>query len=332
MIAGQAHEAHVNGNGQSITVKFGTFNLTKTGYEQFQLSSLNVAGHSGGDIEALVLDGPAAQNAHFNLDPRRNAARRSSVLHHARPALKSRSSTMRRRLSRIPSRPTTWRAASAVAISACRSIRPRSGGSSFPCGTAARPDGEGPRGSPREKPGEAARQGRRCGGERFGNEGTGGHSHLIYPWRTGRNAEVCRHRQSRWRLHGLHRLLVSSRAEGMEVDRKLPRAAGWQMAARALFLQRELRQSRWAATTQGALRPAVDSHDRRKWQEITEAGFSCDATGKENRLDRFMGVERGLFFLSNGGFIPGYTRFGEKFTRPSAGGPPDIQLPLSSAN
>ena len=52
----------------------------------------------------------------------------------------------------------------------------------------------------------------------------------------------------------------------------------------------------------------------------------------ENQLDRFMGVERGLFFLSNGGFIPGSTPFGEKFARPGAGSPPDIQLPPSPAD
>jgi hypothetical protein len=42
-------------------------------------------------------------------------------------------------------------------------------------------------------------------------------------------------------------------------------------------------------------------------------------TGKENRLDRFMGVENGRFFLSNGGFISGFTKYGDKFTRLASG-------------
>ncbi len=63
-----------------------------------------------------------------------------------------------------------------------------------------------------------------------------------------------------------------------------------------------------------------------KWSEITEASFSHDPTGKAARLDRFMGVESGLFFLSHGGFVPGSTKFGEKFTRPASKGPPQIDF------
>ena len=63
-----------------------------------------------------------------------------------------------------------------------------------------------------------------------------------------------------------------------------------------------------------------------KWSEITEASFSHDPTGKAARLDRFMGVESGLFFLSHGGFVQGSTKFGEKFTRPGSKGPPQIDF------
>ena len=64
------------------------------------------------------------------------------------------------------------------------------------------------------------------------------------------------------------------------------------------------------------------------WTELTEASFSHDPTGKADRLDRFMGVEDGRFFLSHGGFVPGTMKYGEKFTRPATGAPPaDIKLP-----
>ena len=40
-----------------------------------------------------------------------------------------------------------------------------------------------------------------------------------------------------------------------------------------------------------------------------------------------MGVENGQFFLSHGGFVPGFTQYGEKFTRPAVGQPPsDVKL------
>ena len=62
--------------------------------------------------------------------------------------------------------------------------------------------------------------------------------------------------------------------------------------------------------------------DKSQWLELTQASFSHDPTGRADRLDRFMGVEDGQFFLSHGGFIPGFTRFGEKFSRPAVGKQP----------
>ena len=65
-----------------------------------------------------------------------------------------------------------------------------------------------------------------------------------------------------------------------------------------------------------------------RWIELTTARFSHDPTGKADRHDRFMGLEDGWFFLSHGGFVPGFTAYGESFTRPAAATPPtDIVLP-----
>ena len=72
--------------------------------------------------------------------------------------------------------------------------------------------------------------------------------------------------------------------------------------------------------------------DRGEWIELTTASFSHDRTGNVDRLDRFMGLENGQFFLSNGGFIPGFTKSGEKFTRPATGQVPAIELPPITTN
>ncbi len=40
-----------------------------------------------------------------------------------------------------------------------------------------------------------------------------------------------------------------------------------------------------------------------------------------------MGIENGRFFLSHGGFVPGFTESGTDFTRPATGTPPAITLP-----
>lgn len=65
-----------------------------------------------------------------------------------------------------------------------------------------------------------------------------------------------------------------------------------------------------------------------QWLELATASFSHDPTGRADRLDRCMGVENGQFFLSHGGFVAGFTKYGEAFKRPPVGQPPrDIQLP-----
>ena len=74
-VAGQSHEARATGAGKEpVTVRFGSFDIATAGYQRFTLESLNAPGTPAGDIDALILDGPASQDAHFNLKPRRNAA------------------------------------------------------------------------------------------------------------------------------------------------------------------------------------------------------------------------------------------------------------------
>jgi len=157
----------------------------------------------------------------------------------------------------------------------------------------------------------------------FGNEGTGGHSHLVYSWKTGEKQRFLITAKltdpdhtiysgyffrpdkkewmliSSWRaphdgnyLHGLYSFNEDFAGDNGYLQRK------------ALF------GNQWFRTADGA------------WHELTVATFSHDGTGRSDRLDRFMGVEDGQFFLSNGGFLPGYTKFGEKFTRPARGQPP----------
>jgi hypothetical protein len=168
----------------------------------------------------------------------------------------------------------------------------------------------------------------------FGNEGTGGHSHLIYNWKTGAKQRFIvtakptdathtvysgywfHPEQKKWQLisswkapkdgkylHGLYSFCENFGGINGHLHRK------------ALY------GNQWYRTADG------------QWHEQTTATFSHDPTGKTDRLDRFMGVEDGQFFLSNGGFIPGSTKFGTPFMRPATGHPPtDFNLTLFSQN
>ncbi|MDR1022378.1 MAG: DUF3472 domain-containing protein [Prevotellaceae bacterium] len=64
-----------------------------------------------------------------------------------------------------------------------------------------------------------------------------------------------------------------------------------------------------------------------EWVEVTEGGFTTDASGSAgHRLDYRGGVEDGKFFLQNGGFFSDNVKPGSKFTREPIGVQPDIDF------
>lgn len=150
----------------------------------------------------------------------------------------------------------------------------------------------------------------------FGNEGTGGHSHLKYLWKTGSKQRflVTAHPtdethttysgywfhpdENRWMLisswnapkeggymRGLHSFSENFLGENGHLVRKAKYG------------------NQWYRTSDG------------KWHEITEARFSHDPTGKEDRFDRTMGVEDNEFFLRHGGFLDGSLKYGTPMQR-----------------
>jgi len=163
----------------------------------------------------------------------------------------------------------------------------------------------------------------------FGNEGTGGHSHLKYPWKTGEpqrflvTSTPLEHDRAIFAGYWFHPegqtwMLISA----WDAPRENGRLRGFHGFSENFVgdngdrWRKSLHGNQWYRTADGA------------WHEVTRATFSHDPTGKSARLDRFMGVEDGRFFLSHGGFQDGFTRYGEAFDRPATGRPPDdLDLP-----
>jgi hypothetical protein len=327
-VAGKTSETTTKGAGDElVNVAFGTFDIATTGYQKFTLESLNSAGKPAGDIEALILNGAAIQAAHFNLKPRRNAA----SVHLAYPNLGFTNVDAfycevtgvetplwtyfeacgwhRGYFGMQVNSPTERRIIFSVWDSSNEAVS-------------------------RDKVGQEDRvtlvaKGKNVFSGDFGNEGTGGHSHLVYDWKTGQKQRFVviakptdathtiyagywfHPEQKKWvlisswkvpkdgaYLHGLYSFVENFGGDNGMLNRK------------ALY------GNQWLRTADG------------QWHEVTTASFSCDPTGKEDRFDRFMGVENGQFFLSTGGFLPGFTKFGEKFSRPPTGKAPlDLVLP-----
>lgn len=153
---------------------------------------------------------------------------------------------------------------------------------------------------------------------RFGNEGTGGHSHLKYPWKTGSvqkflvtatPIDETHTRFSGYYFHpdSLEWMLISSwdtPGEGGYM-RGLYSFSENFVGRNGHLVRKALYGNQWIAQPDG------------NWTELTSAKFSHDPTGKEDRLDRFMGLEKGQFFLSHGGFVDGSTDYGALFQRPA---------------
>ena len=123
--------------------------------------------------------------------------------------------------------------------------------------------------------------------------------------------------------YSLNDLLLRGRVSAPAIEKELP--SGDKVVEFRLIVTRIERggvDTLDIAAWSSKMRRSALSLKEGEWIEITEAGFSHDPTGKADRLDRFMGVEDGQFFLSHGGFIEGFTPFGQKFPRPATGKPP----------
>lgn len=161
----------------------------------------------------------------------------------------------------------------------------------------------------------------------FGNEGTGGHSHLVLPWKTGQYV----------------RFLVGCRPDG---DHTLyagyymaPGDTSWRLVAafRAPKDGKPLRDLysfsenfggdngyRWRESSfgNGWVRLADGT-----WKPLTEAKFTTDGHGRTERWDFDAFVKEGRFHLRHGGYTSGTAKYGDVLNLPSAAKRPKFDLP-----
>ncbi len=163
----------------------------------------------------------------------------------------------------------------------------------------------------------------------FGNEGAGGQSYLIYPWKTGNTYKFLT------RIHpdgngstvytswfyatDEHRWRLIASFSRPQTDTYYTRAHSFledfdpETGART---RKAYYGNQWARTVSG------------QWVELTKnARFTADETARKGaRMDYKGGVEGNRFFLQNCGFFNDYTAVGTLFDRQPAGQQPDIDL------
>lgn len=325
-VGGKSHEAVATGAGANETaVDFGVFKIGQ-GYQKFQLQSLAAKGKPIGDIDALILSGAPASDAHFNLKPRRNAAS-VHLAYPLPPDVKVAGFYCQATAEEDPvatyyevcgwhrgyfgmqvNSPTERRIIFSVWDSGHEGVDRAKVDQNDRVTLVAKGDGV-------------------FAGD-FGHEGTGGHSHLVYNWKT---RETQRFFVTAKPTDATHTLFSGYYFH--PDSKKWVLISSWNTPKDGGYLHGLYSFSENFGGSNGHLRRKalygnqwLQSNDG-QWIELTTASFSHDPTGKSDRLDRFMGIEDGQFFLSQGGFIPGFTKFGDKFTRPATGKPPEIVLP-----
>ncbi len=163
----------------------------------------------------------------------------------------------------------------------------------------------------------------------FGNEGTGGHSHLLYNWRAGET----------------YKFLVTAAVDTVAHTTTyagyffIPEMQKWKFVAafkapkdgKPLRRLYSFNENFWGLNGQLKRRASFGNQWIRKengeWRELTTSRFSYDATGKAgDRIDYGGGTEGNRFYLWNGGFENSNARYNDTFTRAANGTRPVIDL------
>jgi hypothetical protein len=326
-IGAHSTERKISGAAGDLSADFGSFDIATPGYQRIELAGIAKSGKIFGDIKTLTLSGPAAKDAFFNLKPRRNTA---SV--HLRFPLEKGVEPAWFYNELVPRTDPVWTYYEACGFSrgyfgiqVISLTERRIIFSVWDAGNEA-VDRSKVRDENRVK---LLAKGEGVEASAFGNEGTGGHSHLKYMWKTGQP----------------QRFLVTAKADGDATIYTgyyyFTETSRWGLIAsfRAPHDGKLLRNlyafdedfvgdngnlqrlcdfgDQWVKTTDG------------KWTELKVAEFTHDSTGQKDRRDFGAGVTKdGRFYLCTGGFLAEPIKLGDRFTRPATAGPPtDIVLP-----
>lgn len=164
----------------------------------------------------------------------------------------------------------------------------------------------------------------------FGNEGAGGQSYLVYPWKAGTTYVFLTH--------------VMPDGDGNTVYTsyfKEKNATAWQLIASFLrphtatwytrphaFLENFIDYNGYLGRRVYYETPWVYGTDN-EWHPLTEVRFTTDDIGRrEYRKDLSGGVEQGKFYLRNGGFFNGSVTPNSEFVLPVSNAMPSIDFEL----
>lgn len=153
----------------------------------------------------------------------------------------------------------------------------------------------------------------------FGNEGSGGQSYWVYPWKSGVTYKFLTRVHPDGKGSTIYTAWMGEKGKSewsLVASFRRPKTdtyyTGFHSFLENFYDQAGFRERRglhgnvWVCDVAG------------KWHEITEARFTGDATaGGRHRLDYAGGVEGKGWFMRNGGFFSDKVELNQRFTRPS---------------
>jgi hypothetical protein len=325
--AGQSRSTEATGGADPITVSFGSVQISAAGSYHFALEGLTKTGPTFGAIDALLLDGPAAGGAHFSQAETRGAP----SVHLWYPTPKDAKITWFYNELTVKSSPL-W-----SYFMACGFARgyfgiqvnsPTERRIIFSVWDA----GDEP--TDRSKVAEDDKVQLRGKGlgvytDSFGHEGTGGHSHLVYPWKTGQTYKflVSAAPDGTGTIYSGYFYFPDRKGWGLIASFRAPKDGGY---LRGLYsFNEDFNGANGDERRLAEFGPQWFKTADSPWAELRTAHFTHTKDGIHERFDRVGGIAHDRFYLANGGFVPTENvKYGDVFTRPATHLPsPNMALP-----
>ncbi|HIF33178.1 MAG: DUF3472 domain-containing protein [Pirellulaceae bacterium] len=302
------------------SLAFQPIQIDQTGYYRFYLVGLERTGNDFGRIQALQLSGAAVEEAHFNLEPRRNA---SSV--HFRYPLKRGAQVKAFYNELTVETDPLWSYYMACGfhrgyfgIQVNSPTERRIIFSIWDSGNEAVDRGK----VDKDNLVRLVSKGDRVVAHGFGNEGTGGHSHLVYPWKKGQTYRflVLAEPADNATVFSGYFFFPEKNEWGLIASFHAPKDGGH---LRGLYSFSE----NFVGTNGQKLRRGAfgntwicDPDDQ--WRELTEVVFTHDPTGDKNRQDYAAVVKGDRVVLQHGGFLAEKSKKGDRLRREASGNKP----------
>jgi FKBP-type peptidyl-prolyl cis-trans isomerase len=300
------------------TIKVGSVSITDSGFYTITIAAVKKAGATIADIESIQLSGTAARDIHFNAKPRRNAA---SVHLHYPLADSVKAIAFYNEITVAPGADHLYSYYMACGFArgyfGIQVNSPTERRVIFSVWDAGRETVDRNK-VPDSNKVKLMAKGEEVYADDFGNEGTGGHSHWVYPWKTDQTYKLMvtalTDSATKTTIYSGYFFLPEEQKWKLIASFKAPKDG--QTLHNLYSFNENFTGSNGQLQRKAFFSNQWVQDDKGQWIELTQSNFSYDATGKAgDRIDYGGGVSEGKFYLWNGGFQKANARYGDTFTR-----------------